>query len=236
MAKIAPYYPIFVDLEGKKVVVVGGGAVAQRKIERLLEFEAQVHVISQELNPALAGYLREGRIKFMGREFTDSELDGAFMVIAATDDSLLNQRVSKSAMEKGLLVNAVDEPYDCNFIVPSVLRRGDLLIAVSTSGKSPALAKRLRKELEKRFGREYESLLTLMGRLRKEILSRGLSQSENRRIFTRLAEDPLILEVISRKDWKELARILNEVLGTKLSSEDAIKLVSKRTASSFDDN
>jgi precorrin-2 dehydrogenase/sirohydrochlorin ferrochelatase len=236
MAKIAPYYPIFVDLEGKKVVVVGGGVVAQRKIERLLEFEAQVHVISQELNATLAGYLREGRIKFIGREFTDSERDGAFMVIAATDDSPLNHRVSKSAMEKGLLVNVVDEPYDCNFIVPSVLRRGDLLIAVSTSGKSPALAKRLRKELEKRFGREYESLLTLMGRLRKKILSRGLSQGENRRIFTCLAEDPLILEVISRKDWKELAGILNEVLGTKLSSKDVIKLVSKRTAPSFDDN
>jgi len=215
------YYPIFIDLDGEKVVVVGGGMVAQRKIETLLEYGADVHVVSQKLTPTLNKYLEEGRIKFLGHEFRDNHLNGAFMVVAATDDPLLNRKVSEKAREKGLLVNAVDQPSDCNFIVPSILRRGDLLIAVSTSGKSPALAKKVREELEERFGDEYESLLILMGRLRKEILSQGLSRDENRRIFHELVNSH-ILDAIVKNDWNEVATILNTTINTQLSSEDVI--------------
>lgn len=213
------YYPIFIDLDGEKVVVVGGGMVAQRKIETLLEYGADVHVVSRELTQTLSKHLEEGRIKFLGHEFRDNHLNGAFMVVAATDDPLLNRKVSEKAREKGLLVNAVDQPSDCNFIVPSILRRGDLLIAVSTSGKSPALAKKVREELEERFGDEYESLLILMGRLRKKILSQGLSQDENRRIFHELVNSH-ILDAIAKNDWNEVATILNTTINTQLSSED----------------
>ncbi len=219
------YYPILVDLEGKKVVVVGGGAVAQRKIETLLEHGAEVQVISQALTPALTTYSDEGKIELLGPEFQENHLNGAFMVIAATNDSLLNHQVSQVARKKGLLINAVDQPPDCNFIVPSILRRGDLLIAVSTSGKSPALAKKVREELEKSFGSEYESLLLLMGHLRKEIISRGLSQEENRRVFYELINSQ-ILEALGRKDWNEAATILNKITGTQLSSEDITKIIS----------
>ena len=215
------YYPILIQLKGMKAVVVGGGVVAQRKIDTLLAYHADVHVISRELTPKLRKYLEEQRIKLCGHEFEDSHLDGAFVVIAATDDPLLNRRVSKKASARGLLVNAVDQPTDCNFIVPSVLRRGDLLVAVSTSGKSPAFAKKIRLELEGQFGDEYGSFLVLMGRLREEILEKELSQDENKQIFHQLVNSP-ILDAIAEKDWNEVATILNRIMHTEKSAEDVI--------------
>lgn len=215
------YYPVLIQLDRKKVVVVGGGSIAERKIETLLEYGAEVQVISRELTPRLRGYREGGKIVFLGQEFNEDCLEQAFMVIAATNDPSLNHQVSEKAKEKGLLVNAVDQPSDCNFILPSVLRRGDLLIAVSTSGKSPALAKKVREALEERFGNEYGSFLLLMGRLREEILSQRLSQAENRRIFNELVNSP-ILEAIGREDWNGVARILNGIVPGRLSSKDVI--------------
>jgi precorrin-2 dehydrogenase/sirohydrochlorin ferrochelatase len=202
--------------------VVGGGNVAQRKIETLLEYGAVVGVIARQLTPRLSRYVKEECVKLLGREFKDSHLNGAYMVMAATDDHTLNRQISLSARKKGLLINAVDQPSECNFIVPSILRRGDLLIAISTSGKSPALAKRIREDLEKQYGDDYKTLLILMGRLRKEILSRGLSQDENSRMFHGIV-DSHILEAIGRKDWMEVASILNKILQTQLSSDDIIR-------------
>lgn len=215
------YYPVLIHLDGEKVVVVGGGPVAERKIETLLEYGADVQVVSRDLTPRLRKYSEGGTIGFLGQEFNEDCLEEAFMVIAATDNPRLNHQVSKKAKEKGLLVNAVDQPSDCNFIVPSILRRGDFLIAVSTSGKSPALAKKVREELEERFGNEYESLLILMGRIREEILSQRLSQDENRRIFHELVNAP-VLEAIARKDWNGVAMILNGIIPGRVTSKDVI--------------
>jgi len=219
--KSMPYYPILVDLQGKEVVVIGGGTVAQRKIETLLEYGAVVNVVSRQLTPMLNRYLEEGKIKFLGEEFRESYLNGVFMVIASTDDASLNHRISQEASKKGILINAVDQPSDCNFIVPAILRRGDLLIAVSTSGKSPAIAKKVKEDLEDQFGLEYETLLVIMGNLRKEVLSRGLSQDENSRIFHDIV-DSHILEAIRREDWNEVASILTEKIPFQLSSDDVV--------------
>jgi len=218
------YYPIFVDLKNKKAVVVGGGLVAQRKIDTLLACGADVHIISRDLTPELQKYLSEGKISLLGREFSENYLKDAFIVIAATDDSALNRMVSKIAREKGMLVNVVDQPMDCNFIVPSVIKRGDLLIAVSTSGKSPAMARRIRERLSRQFGGEYGDFLTLLGKLRKEILSKGLSQEENSRIFHELVDSP-ILESIRRKDWKDIASNLERILQMRFSPEDVINYI-----------
>ena len=215
------YYPIMIQLEGMKVVVVGGGLVAQRKIDTLLANHADVYVVSRDLTPKLNKYLEEQRIKLSGREFKKSHLDGAFVVIAATDDPFLNRQVSEKASARGLLINAVDQPADCNFIVPSILRRGDLLVAVSTSGKSPAFAKKVREELERQFGDEYGSFLTLMGCLREEILEKNLSQNENKRIFHQLINSR-ILDEMAEKDWNGVADILNRIMNTQKSAEDVM--------------
>ena len=220
------YYPILVDLSGQKVVVVGGGNVAQRKIESLLLFEAEVLVVARELTPGLRQYIKEGKITYLGREFQKEQIDGATLVIAATDDPGLNRFVSTSARDRGILINAVDQPADCTFIVPSVLKKGDLLIAISTSGKSPALARRVREDLENHFGEEYEILLILMGNLRKEILSRGLAQEEKKGIFENIVNSD-ILRMIRKKNWESIASLLSEALDRPISREEMLKYLER---------
>jgi precorrin-2 dehydrogenase/sirohydrochlorin ferrochelatase len=214
-------YPILVDLQGKKALVVGGGKVAQRKIETLLEHGATVQVVAKELTAALEELRRAGRIEFLGEEFSEAFVDGAFVVFAATDDASLNRRVSRTAQQRSLLVNAVDQPADCNFIVPSVLSRGDLVIAVSTSGKSPAFARKVRVELEQSFGEEYGLFLNLMGNLRKEILRLGLSQEENKSTFEDLVTSDL-LTAIREKNWDLASQIVEKVLGRPVSKNQML--------------
>lgn len=215
------FYPILVDLSGKRALVVGGGKVAQRKIETLLEHRACVQVVARELTAALEELRRAEKIEFLGEEFSEALLEGTFLVFAATDDASFNRRVSQAAQQRGLLVNAVDQPADCNFIVPSVLSRGDLLVAVSTSGKSPAFARKVRVELERHFGEEYGFFLNLMGNLRKEILCLGLSQEENKSAFESLVYSDL-LGAIREKDWDRVAQIIGKVLGRSVSKNQIL--------------
>ena len=205
------YYPIFLKLEGNTALIVGGGRVAQRKAETLLEYGASVRIVARTLVPELKKLIENGRIMGLGEEFHEKHLEGVSLVIAATDDKQLNQRVSKCAQSRGLLVNAVDQPEDCSFFVPSIVNRGDLSIAISTAGKSPALAKKIRGELEEQFGSEYAIFLTIMGRLRKKILSRHYSQEKNKRIFSRIV-DSQILHALARRDWKTVESTLGDIL------------------------
>jgi len=218
------FYPVLVDLQGKKALVVGGGKVAQRKIETLLEHGATVQVVAKELTASLEELRRAGRIEFLGEEFSETFVDGVFVVFAATDDAALNRRVSRTAQQRSLLVNAVDQPADCNFIVPSVLSRGDLVIAVSTSGKSPAFARKVRVELEQSFGEEYGLFLNLMGNLRKEILRLGLSQEENKSTFEDLVTSDL-LTAIREKNWDLASQIIEKVLGRPVSRNQMLDLL-----------
>ena len=148
-------------------------------------------------------------------------LDGAFIVIAATDDKEFNSRVCESARNRGLLVNAVDQPVDCNFIVPSIVTKGDLSIAISTSGKSPALAKRIRKELDGQFGNEYETFLNLTGSLRKEVLAMGLTQEENSRIFHEIV-DGGIIEALAQNDIAKVESSLAKILPQEINVKDLL--------------
>jgi len=221
---MSSFYPILVELQRKKALVVGGGKVAQRKIETLLECGAFVQVVARELTAELEELRSWRQIEFLGGEFSEAYLEGAFLVFAATDDALLNRRVSQAAQQRGLLVNAVDQPADCNFIVPSVLTRGDLLIAVSTSGKSPAFARKVRVELERHFGEEYGLFLSLMGNLRKEILCLGLSQEENKRAFEELVYSDL-LPAIREKNWDLASQIIQKVLGRPISKNQILEFL-----------
>ena len=169
------YYPVSLDVNGKRCVVVGGGEVALRKVGALLEHESIVQVISPELCPDLEELFTSGRIMVAKRPYADGDLAGAFVVIAATDDVEANRKVAVEAEKLGILVNVVDTPNLSNFIVPSHLRRGDLTIAVSTGGRSPALAYRIREELENIFGDDYAALLALVGRVRSELKQSGVT-------------------------------------------------------------
>ncbi len=205
------YYPILMDLDGKRALVLGGGEVAERKVRTLISFGAVVDVVSLDLSSGLTNLVEEGRVRRVGREFHETHLDGAVLVIAATDDASVNRRVGLAARARGIPVNAVDQPADCTFIVPAVIRRGDLVLAVSTSGRSPALARRIREELEDRFGPEYGDFLTLMGCVRERVLARGEGQKDNQAIFKRLVGSDL-LEVVGRRDWARAAEILSSMI------------------------
>ena len=159
-------YPVFANIAGRKVVVVGGGQVAQRKVLGLLKCRAHVVVISPELTGEMAQLRDRGLIEVLNRPYQKGDLEGAWLVIAATGDEQVNQQVFDEANEKGIFCNVVDVPNLCSFQVPSVVRRGDLQIAISTSGASPALAKHIRKQLQEEFGKHYEPFLTALSELR----------------------------------------------------------------------
>lgn len=213
------YYPIMVDLTGREVLVVGGGSVASRKIDTLLEYGAVVNLVSRELSPEIQAHIDNGKVRYLGEEFSMVFLKEKFLVIAATDDAELNHRISQVAEEKGMLINAVDQPADCNFIVPSIVKRGDLIVAVSTSGKSPALAKKIRKDLTDYFGDEYDLFLRLMGKIRNEVLASSSDQKENSRIFHMIVDSELF-EAIKKDDLKNASLILTEILGREISDND----------------
>ena len=209
------YYPVNLDMTNKRCVVVGGGDIAERKVERLLECGAQVTVVSKSLTPVLKTRKKTGQMDHIDRDYEDQALDGAFMVIGATDRNDVNERISKDAMARGLLVNIVDDPDRCNFILPSLVQQGDLSIAISTGGKSPALAKKLRKELEKQYGPEYQTLLVIMGILRKRILAGDQRAADNKVVFEDLVHSD-ILQAIREKDRGRVNTIIHDLTGISM--------------------
>ena len=186
------YYPIGLDISGRRCLVIGAGEVGERKAQRLLECGARVSVVGRELTPALAGLAREGRIDHIPGDYDKGLLEGAFLVIGATDDRVVNERIFRDARKRGVLANIVDDPEHCDFILPALCRQGDLVITVATGGKSPALAKKLRKELEEHYGPEYETLLKIMGELRGKIIDRGEGSDENRKLFEALVDSDIL--------------------------------------------
>ncbi len=216
------YYPVYLELEGKTALVVGGGRVARRKVETLIGCGAFVHLVSREFTKELGELIEAGQVRFLGEEFREEHLDGVFLVFVATNDKELNRKVSESAQKLGLLVNVADQPVHCNFIVPSIVKRGDLQLAISTSGKSPALARKIREELETRFGPEYETFLNFMGRLRREVLSLGLPQEENSRIFNEIVDSPMA-EALSQGNREEVKAIAARILPPDTAIEECLE-------------
>lgn len=165
------YYTIcLVGLSSRQAIVVGGGHVAARKVEGLLAAEAKVKVISPVLTLGLQLLVDSGRITFLPRPYQDGDLDGAFLVIAATDDEAVNRSVWSGARRHGCLINVVDDPMHSNFILPAVMQHDNLSVAISTGGSSPALARRLRERIETLIGPEYGVLASLMAELRPELI------------------------------------------------------------------
>lgn len=163
------YYPVSLNIRNRKCVVVGGGQVALRKVRALLEHGAEVEAISLDLCPDLVRLAERGEIRALTREYRVGDLKNAFVAIAATDNGDINQRVVAEAHGRAVLVNVVDDAESSDFIVPSHLHRGEVTIAVSTGGKSPALARKIRSKLEKELGDEYALLVRLIGEVRSEV-------------------------------------------------------------------
>ena len=188
-------YMISLDLSGKECLVVGGGQVAERKVRSLLECGARVRVVSPEISGGLKSLAEEGGISYRRGYYRAADLEGIFLVIGSTDREEVNRQVAEDCASRGLLVNIVDDPTKGNFFVPAVVRRGALTIAVSTGGKSPLLARRIREELEKTYGPHYEEFLDILGELREDVIRKVGDGGKKRDILESLVDD-LVLSLL----------------------------------------
>lgn len=211
---MAKYYPIFLNIQGKKCVVVGGGNVAWRKVCSLKEAGAKVTVVSPDFCPELEGETGVERIQ---QKYDTAILKGAALVIASTDDGVVNKKVYRDAIESGILVNVVDKPELCSFIVPASVMRGNLCISISTGGASPALARNIRENLEQHFGEEYDEFTKLLSEMRQKMLSEIKNESIRRDILQRIAE-PDILEILKQKGVPEAKKKIGEIVFEKISA------------------
>lgn len=168
------YYPIFLNISGKRVVVVGGGKIAEGKVDKLMDCGAKITVISPVLTNKLRERASKGEVTYIPREYQDGDLTGAYMALVATDDNAVNQTAADEARDRGILVNTADDVKNCDFIAPAIVQRGDLTIAISTAGRSPAMARRMREELEQLFTEEYADLLTVLSQARTIVRRNGL--------------------------------------------------------------
>lgn len=174
-------YPVFLKLEGRKVLIVGGGAVAEQKIEGVLRSATDVTVIAPQVTPRISDWVQQGRLKLLAREFVPGMARGYFLVIAATDSDAVNHAVYAEAKSTGALCNAVDDMPYCDFYAPALVSRGEFQIAISTGGNSPSLAQHIRKDLESEYGPEYGTWTAWLGRMRsalRTVLPRGERRKE----------------------------------------------------------
>jgi precorrin-2 dehydrogenase len=195
-----PYFPMLVDLRGRRCLVVGAGNVAAGKIVGLLGLGAQVEVVSPKAVQRIRKRVRTGTLIWRQRGFRAKDVEGAFLVIAATNSTKINEAVFKACKARGILCNAVDDPEHCDFFYPAVVRRGPLQIAISTHGSSPALASRLRRELEKQFGPEWSAWVEHIGKLRREMLSREMRPTTRKRRLEQIASSRAFRVFLRRQE------------------------------------
>jgi len=206
------YYPIYLDIRNRNCLVVGGGSVGTRKVMTLLDCSATITVVSPVVTNELRELANNNAITLTKRPFQVSDLKGNILVIGVTDDQELNLQIHAEAERLGMLCNIADHPEACNFILPSIMRRGDLSIAISTSGNSPAFAKKLRKDFEKQFGNEYADFLKLMGFVRKKLLAQNNEPECHKKVFEQLISTRIV-EMIKNHDGQDINKTLLEILG-----------------------
>jgi len=189
---MAHLFPVFLSLSGKECLVVGGGQVAERKIADLLECEANINVISPTAGDLIRLWSSQGLINWQAREVEQSDLDNIFMVFVATNNMHTNQMVVKWCRERGILINAVDDPPNCDFYVPAVVRRNSLVVAISTEGKSPMFARKLREQLEQLIGEEYGEFVDFLGEQREYIKQAVTDIAERKKVFKALVDSDIL--------------------------------------------
>jgi siroheme synthase-like protein len=207
------YYPIYLDLKDRRVLVVGGGMVAEGKTQQLVEAGARVRIVSPVLTMHLAELAEQGVIEYCQRRFRADDVSGIVLVISSTDDQALNEEVAQLATERGVLCNVVDQPSLCTFITPALVTRGDLQISVSTAGGSPSLAQRVKREVAALIGEEYGDLLEIAAEMRTEAKQR-IQDFERRRKVQHAFVESDALDLIRagrREEARQFAFALLEI-------------------------
>ena len=210
------YYPVFLDLQGKPVIVIGGGRIAHQKMENLLKAGANVTVVSPELNPEMTDLSAGRRFRYIQRDYRAGDIDGYVIVFVATDDRAINAVVTQEGRSKGIWVNSVDDPPNCDFIMPGIAQRGDLTVAVSTAGRSPAMARKMREEMEAFLTEDWVAMLELAAEVRAELRERG--QAPHPDIWNAALDDDLrglLREGYRSEAKKRLMHYLKHPVGGK---------------------
>lgn len=209
-----PYYPVYLRVADRRCVVIGGGQVSARKVASLVEAGAIVTVISPDVTASLAAQVADGVVEHHARPYRPGDLRGFFLAYAATNDESVHEQIARDAAADGVLLNVVDRPHLCTFIVPAVVRRGELQIAVSTGGGSPALAAHVRDAVDAALGDEYEQALTVLSRLRSRLREAGLTPDQRQRAFKGLVSAQL-LDGLRAGDTAAVDRVLAEHAGSE---------------------
>jgi precorrin-2 dehydrogenase len=201
------FYPLFLDLTGRKALVVGGGLVAERKVHSLLEAGALVTLVSPDVIPSLRTLEQAGSIRIVQRKFLGADLDGVYLVISATSDAAVQEEVARIARARNILVNTVDQPALCDFIVPAVVRRGDVVLAISTSGKSPALAAALRAKFDDIITGDTARAVQVLGKVRSEVHARFPDAEKRKEAFERIVNSGILDWITECDDAAALERV-----------------------------
>ncbi len=188
----ADFFPIHLNLKGKKCLVIGGGKVAERKVEALLRCSAEINLISPTITDYLQKIVNRGIIQYFNRLYQQKDLDNCFIVISACNDKCINEKIAKACHQKNIPVNVVDDPSNCSFIIPSVLQRGALTIAVSTQGKCPMLSKKIREKIESTLGPEYAEYTELISEARQKIIQKIQCPIEKKRIMENILSKKIV--------------------------------------------
>lgn len=199
-------FPIYLKLARRRCLVVGAGRIGEEKIEGLLRADADVTVVAPNATSRIQSLAREGKLRWEKRKFRLSDLRGVFVIVAATSTPKVHEQIYKQAQRRGILCNVVDDPPHCDFYYASVVRRGSLQFAISTSGQSPALAQRLRHKLEEQFGSEYELWIEELGAARERLFAKKMDPERRRLILHRLASQQAFEEFQRRQKRVESKR------------------------------
>ncbi|MBW6521217.1 MAG: bifunctional precorrin-2 dehydrogenase/sirohydrochlorin ferrochelatase [Desulfoarculaceae bacterium] len=214
-------YPINLNISGQLCVIIGGGVVATRKINSLLCCDARVRVISPEISSAIQQLADQNELEWTPRAYIPGDLQGARLAFALTDRPEVQSRIAIEAKEHGIPINIGDNPAACTFQTAATIRRGDLLISVSTGGSSPALAGAIRKELELHYGPEYGELVKLLGEVRTHTRGQSSSQEQQKLLVTKILQAD-VLSLLRSQDWQQLKAQLSEILPQDMNVNDIV--------------
>ena len=209
------YYPVFLDLTDRACLVVGGGRVGLEKVRGLLRADARVTVISPALDDAVQAFRDEGKIEHVARDYVDGDMVGYDIIIVATDDRSANATIHAEGRSRGIWVNSADDAKNCDFILPSVVRRGSITIGISTGGGSPAMARRVREELTDYFTDDFEGLAELLAEVRNELKTHGILRHIDQETWQGAIDGPLRALIAQRRWGQAKARLLS-ALGAPL--------------------
>lgn len=210
------YFPLFVDLRDRNILITGNGPETESKVEQMLDTGARIHVVGSEPLPGILERAKSGKLKYSRRQFEESDLDDVWLVIGTSRNSDLNKRIAEAAAGRKIFCNIVDVTQFCSFIYPAIVSHEDVHIAISTSGNSPALAQRLKREIAEQIGPEYGELNDLLGKTRAAILENITDNERRQKLFHELVESN-ILELLRKNEKEKAERVALDLIGKAIS-------------------